>query len=347
MRHYFHWALCVLLLVAAAADAQERTFPDAEGRYTFTIQSDTLKPFQLDLAARQAATATIERLNELFRAPKVMNPPRGFEAHAVGRALVDPLTCPDQNCPTSPAALDLWLPLYYFVAGSDGTPTIRDDLSVAANVYTNAPDTTVGKWDQIGEGGMTDLRGRRMYYQPRQTGAFGGFPLFDDNFVIITKAQRLMWLPVTREAFLRAEIRDTESNIARIAPRAGDDETLIKRLTHLRAELDAMPGTARLSQAWHIPAESPIQSGLAAENAPDARPVVVVNLDFLDRTLPRSTVQMITVRMSWGQHLDEERAISTIADKDHVAVLRLWQLLNQLDWAKLGAMVVEPKPVRR
>jgi len=75
--------------------------------------------------------------------------------------------------------------------------------------------------------------------------------------------------------------------------------------------------------------------------------VVVVNLDFLDRTLPRSTVQMITVRMSWGQHLDEERAISTIADKDHVAVLRLWQLLNQLDWAKLGAMVVEPKPVRR
>jgi hypothetical protein len=338
-------SFCVLsLLFAASVHAQNRTFPDVQGTYTFKLEPDSLRPFGLDGAGREAAVATIERLNELFRATPVMTSPRGFDARVIGRALVNSHTCPGERCQASAVASHLWMLLYYFVEGVAGKPTTGDELNVAANVFTNAPGTTVTERHQLSYEGSTDPDGRTIYYEPRRTRTLGGFPMFDDDVVVITRNGRALWLPVTREAFLRAAIRDTQADIVKTGmPDSALAAGLRERVAHLRAELAALSPAACRTQAWHVAPESALESGLVAPGTAEARPLVVVNPDLLDRSLPRTAVQIITLRLNWGTYLDPQaRSVDTIGSDDHVSIRRLWQLLNQADWTKLAAMVVQP-----
>lgn len=336
---------CLVGLVCYGGSAQEpNPFAETPGTYTFKLDAEPLRAYRLDLAGRESARATVQQLNDIFRAAPVMNPPLGFEARSLGRAFVNRSTCPNENCTASAVVSQLWLQLYYFVKSREGKPVTGDELNVVLTAYTNWAGSTVTQRHQMSFDGIADMSGNMMYFEPRRTRTLGGFPVFDDDVVVVTKSHRPFWLPVSRETYLRAAMRDMRKAIAGIAMPGSDlDRGLRSRLGFLQAELDALSPAQRASQAWLLGSGASEDSGLAVPDAPDARPLIIVNPDFLDRSLPRTAVQMVAVRLNWGTYLDEEtRAIDTITADDHVGVRRLWELLNQTDWTKLAAMVAPP-----
>jgi hypothetical protein len=339
------FGLCVAVLcgfglgTSSRAQAPQR-LEEAPGRWIYAPEPASLRPYALDAAGTQAALATWQRLNDIFRAAPVMNPPRGLDARAVGRALDDRQSCPT-GCAGAPVVSNLWALLSYFVEGPGGKPITGVELNVALDAFTNSPATVMTEQDRLGYEAPTDADGRAMFREPRRTRTIGGHAMYNERLVVVTRSPRPLFLPVSRDSFLRASLRDARTQLTETGmPDSDLARGLRDRLRRVQAELDALTPTARASQAWFLEPESPLESGLAEANTPDARPLVVVNPDFLDRTAPRSAVQIVTIRLNWGTYFDETtRSLDTIGDDDHVSVRRLWQLLNQADWTKISALL--------
>ena len=71
--------VCVAVLcgfgLGASARAQALQRPeDALGRWAYTPEPASLRPYGLDAAGTQVALATWQRLNDIFRAAPVMDP---------------------------------------------------------------------------------------------------------------------------------------------------------------------------------------------------------------------------------------------------------------------------------
>ena len=351
MKSIFRYA-CLLSAIALPSPAQEpNPFGGVPGKYTFRLEADSFAAYRLDPASRDAALSTLRQIDDLLHAAPVMNPPRGFDASSLGRALTGTDVCPRENCSASPVASQVWLLLSYFVADESGRPVTGPELNVSLNVYANSPGASVSHRHQLDFEGASDINGRTMYFEPKQTRTIGGFPMFDDDVVVIARNHRPLWLPVSRDNFLRAALRDTRKAIADTGMPSSDlAQGLRARLDALQAESNALSPSELASQAWLGDSasagttEAAINSGLAPAGAPDARPLVIVNPEFLDRSLPRSAVQILAVRLNWGTYLDQQtRAIDTVSAGDHVSVLRLRQLIGQLDWKKLASLVAAPR----
>ena len=135
------------------------------------------------------------------------------------------------------------------------------------------------------------------FLQPASSGVVAGFPRYG-NYIVITKRQTPIWLPVSMESALRLVIaaeqkrmvylRDTRGPAAEIQRIEAKIAGLESHIASLRPEDRAAPAcsTGR-GEAWG----QRFQIGVAA----DCRPLVRPNWAFFDRQLPRSAPQVLLV----------------------------------------------------
>jgi hypothetical protein len=108
----------------------------------------------------------------------------------------------------------------------------------------------------------------------------------------------------------------------------------------LRQELAGLSPSARASQAYWGGMNSTL-SGLVAEGSPNSRPLVAVNPDFLDRSLPRTAMQILTVYFAWADPSPEGAAAAT-----HIGDRRLYEFLRDADWKRLAAVLDSDRSIQ-
>jgi len=157
-------------------------FPDRPGHWDQTIGAPAGSP--------------ITAIAGILRDTKVFHPPLGFEARL------------KQNG----ARLDLMF--YYFVAGAKGAPAWGGEANTMAEFEWNDLSATLGQDYDLWAEGLPLPDGRRISILPRQTAEFGGFPLYDNRRLIVTRSKRPWWTPVTRQQYLLALIarREEQAN---------------------------------------------------------------------------------------------------------------------------------------
>lgn len=85
--------------------------------------------------------------------------------------------------------------------------------------------------------------GEGIFYEPQKIGEFQGFPVYNTNAIAVAKSKEPLWIPVSRERFLKALIKEAEADVQELKERderlARDDEKTyqeLKSIDPVRAE---------------------------------------------------------------------------------------------------------------
>ena len=200
-------------------------------------------------------------------------------------------------------------------------------FSAPFTIAINDPDLV------LGNGGYLVDEDARFTFAPVSTGAVDGFPSYvaGENFVVITRDSRPLFVPVTQQQLLHLRIAqrrrsfdDMRSSLASLPDSPAKTTALERerqRLTALEAELASLIETQR-SQPALDPDGTPTRraSGLAEPGTARTRAIVTVNPNLFDPKKPRSSVQLIVLGSS-RYAPDLFASVQTQIDK--AALLRL------------------------
>ncbi|HTY09320.1 MAG TPA: hypothetical protein VMF29_09170 [Candidatus Edwardsbacteria bacterium] len=312
----------------ARADESEQYLFDHVGNWTFTLNpKGHIGPGSYAMTAAEQAqyAAKLERLAAIVHDAPTLDPPRGIDAAVTGSVGVPY----DENGECRPpyrtqrvvSELRLVLKYYYMDQGKAAVHPYPANMDVDFN---NTLPPIMG----CEQGDLKDDRGRTVYRMPAELRKVGGYPLYRNLVMLITLPGRPFWLPVSREQYLRALMTRA----------AADGEGTYKMLLDLyRKELDALTTGQRRSQAYIGAGIKP--SGLCEPGDEDASPVVTINPDYFDPTLPRTAVQLITIRWYTASNAVDFTAPVRPQDGDNPAEVRISELLEALDYRKIAALL--------
>ena len=181
---------------------------------------------------------------------------------------------------------------------------------IAAYVFGNGLEHV---W-RVGEKWQEDDKGA-MYWEPSRTGEIQGYPLYAPGIAVITRNERPIFRPVSRERAMRFMVSKNTKDVAELTQPAQANQ--VKRLraciARMEQELSALSPEERALPAYlattrvvgHDAACDPFST--AAD--PKARRIVAENPDFYDRTLPRSAIQVVLMNLSmFNRNAPDQRA---------------------------------------
>ena len=287
---------------------------------------------------RQEYVASLTKIYEVFSRVKTLNPPVGFE--------ITRYRSVRKGIPFLGAFRMMYFG--YYRSGPDQPVQVHRETAARMDVYVNnirvleESDYPVGGDDQ-----------GYFVYAPPQAGTLYGYPVYHrapglEPFtrIVLTNIKRPLFVPVSRERYLRSLIQKEEAEINRLtleynqAKKNNENlaryEVMLKiKMEQKKAyedELAAMSEAERCSQAWHphyrqLYKGGPLSSGLAEPGYKDARPLVTVNTEFFDRSLPPAAIQLIVVE--YPSKLPQGVYHNTIPEK----------ILADLDWKALEGLL--------
>jgi hypothetical protein len=119
----------------------------------------------------------------------------------------EPSPCRDHPVKTE---LTIWFCPFY-TEGVDKTLRVAANGAASILLSFNSLERTLGSSENL----IDDLDGARIYLKPEKTGEIMGFPVFDSDTMVITDSSTPYWIPVSREQYLRAAIREKELLLAK------------------------------------------------------------------------------------------------------------------------------------
>ncbi len=216
--------------------AQTRYLPDKVGKWTLRPPDYSAGKDQYGLSPVEKSRfeAKIGALISTIQQCKVFNPPMGIEPQVIAQYYAkpfpadDPDLCENQPCVRHPPGFYFYILVWYDLLTEPkdrfGHLDYRAPLVVglvnetAQEVWVavNNLTRTLGDLPWAAPRRLPD--GRQIRYMPRETAArVGGVPVYENHLgghLVLTKRDRAPWMPVTREQFVLALIRERERLMA-------------------------------------------------------------------------------------------------------------------------------------
>jgi hypothetical protein len=318
-------------------------------------------------AAELAALRTaLTRLEQVVHDTPMLTAPRGFDVHARQRL--------DRGCPGNPvlcrqAPLPGWIdfdfePYYRRPDGKVMTMKVPPDVEVAFN------DPAAAYVGHHAGSDLTDVSGNMIVGPLIEAERAGTVAILDTGVVILGRNPRPFFVPASREQYLRALV-------ARAVSRSQPVEEFRDELAALSSEQRRTPayidGTGRLVAASHEKAPPLFQfnSDDLAALSPEQRratPLFIFNPDYFDPALPRTALQLITVRFLGARDTNLEGIRLRLYDRpdllerspltpERLAYLastgldvtsyRVFELTRLLNYSALTALLAAPAPPAR
>jgi hypothetical protein len=158
-------------------------------------------------------------------------------------------------------------------------------------------------------------------------------------YIFLSTGSRPLWIPATREQFLRELIRAREADLAKdeahVSPegRVALTEARAALVDPLRSQLEGMSAGERASQAWVVHSSEVLP--LVPANAEGARRSVVFNPDYFDRSRPRTDIQLISIMLFFGT--PEKDVAPPFKDWPDVGKHRLWEFVKEVNGQQVAA----------
>jgi hypothetical protein len=215
--------LAAALLLCLPAAGQVRPLPDVPGTWQLSSPpASDAKWSGHSEAEGRIFLSKIQGIASRLHTAKVFNPPLGFNGEGwiqlSGSGRCEP-TEPCANVPVSGSLLFIFL---YFAEGPGGKPKTDREAVTEADFHFNDPH-------EVCRGNTFERHnGHEMMWLPVAMGQAAGVTLYyagppdpraHDAVAVIyfAKRDRPLWIPVTREQFLRDLIHDREGEVARQA----------------------------------------------------------------------------------------------------------------------------------
>lgn len=285
---------------------------DAPGRVAVTL--DEHNPAGLDPACASQFSANLQRVRDLLVARPTLQNLRGFEI--VGSLHADaPAVVPREPVPA--IAFVRYCPILRSRAGKP-FPYTDSSWQIVAGI--NEPC--------LGLDGPNLRSDPRLYYDPKPAGEVDGIRVYTvmngSELIVFTRTGRTPWVPVTREEYAAIWKGIWKKDPASMPPAGA--KVMQAVIDKLDAKLRAMTPEQRQMQA-----RSGFELSPTTSRADEAGSLAIVKADprWFDPALPRSAIQVISLKFDYSGDLDFARPEAT----KHPAPLRVWQTLHRSPWA--------------
>ena len=328
--------------------------PDQPGVWRSTYKStpaDMPKASAAELAALRTALTGIE---QVVHATPMLTAPRGFDVHVWQRL--------DRGCPKNPvlcrqAPLAGWIKFDFewYEVRNGKVITLRSEVDVEPpniDVAFNDPEATY-VLHQAGNPEPTDPSGNKIVGPLVELERVGNVVIYDNGVVMLGRNPRPFFIPATREDYLLDIVKQFARK--RDTARSGPDD--IEKI--FIDELAALSPEERRSQAY-TGTGAQTASRLVPASEPGATPLNKFNPAYFDPALPRTAIQLITVRFTdleqiraaLGDRPDllernpitPERIAFLAASGLNVASYRVFEVARLLDYSALAALLAAPAP---
>jgi hypothetical protein len=321
----FAITLLSLLMFQSAVASEFEYLPDQPGKANVIVARANTSMHNLPAVDAAAFNANLEHLRDLLIAQPEFNPPKGVAIDGYMRAND---TAPKVKGIPVPAFGHL-LSQPCFRDMKSGQPTWLKFTTDEIVVRVNYPQADL--CDPLNEEGSE----ARICYEPKRTGEINGFPVFQtkdgDELIVLSNSGKLLWVPYTREEFTNQFIRfwqeqtdKTSADTLSPAILKGHREFLAR----MSPEERKMPARALSSGNIYEPGLAPVGSDMG-------EPLVKINPQWFDPSMPRSAFQLIVVRFHYSGKLDSNKPAPD--QYGLVSALRLWQYLHSADWKAIAA----------
>jgi len=326
-----------------ATEGERYCFPGHLGGWKQSAQAASDGRFYgLTLAQSRLYLARMDSVRAILRAAPVLNPPMGMRASAWTDFCCTSQCQLAKTCGTRPPYGRIWLNFNYFIASKPTDPPFTiDELRSEAELFFNNPHRV------FDSSPLTKLAdGRGVFWLPLPSGQVGGMTLYrnqsgDDRYVFFTRNGPPLWVPVSREQFASALLREREADLAKNVadvPAQYRDQIVQANgplLDPLRAELRRMSAAERASQAW---VNNTMGNGdiLVPAHSSDGRPLVALNPGYFDLTRPRTDIQLIVLRLEGIPPAERKPGYANCSD---LGSDRLVQFVGEVNWARVMQLV--------
>lgn len=301
--------LCVAVPVAAAAQLEYR--PGHPGSWTYKSMRALAEP-KLSAEERALTLRQLRELGDVIAGTSVILPVRGVEIEAAERL---DLGCTNAEPPCALKQVGAWLEVAVMgYHALNGKVVLARDEPPGFTVSINDPFEALHD-RQYDYTRLFDARGSEIFMGLAELDkTVGGATVWDNNTVILTRAGRSLTVPVSREAYLRALIT-----------RESKAPPVVELLQAELAEL-----TNRNDPAWVGTTET--ISRLVPPGTTGATPLVSLNPGYFDGNLPRTAVQLITLRFMYGNGFRDGKPTPPEYGPD---AIKVWELRQAIDYARL------------
>lgn len=148
-----------------------------------------------------------------------------------------------------------------------------------------------------------------------------------------------------REQNLKLEAEMTERFRRESASEAGKAPAQVQLtaydglLTQYRETLESMTSEDRSAPAYYKRNATPLELGLVPAGFHDSSPLVVVNKDYFDKSLPRTAIQIMTVIVSASWIADPNWKNS--CDGQHPAIVLMHEVSTKTAWGAIRSKIMK------
>ncbi len=346
--------LALAFICLGSEGAGNKYVVDYPGKASMIVETSSTSRFGLKPAEASAFHASLGRFRDLLLAQPVFHPPVGMFIEGYIRA-----DSGGAVIKTEPVRGRGRIIYYPYVLGSKSNQPFRMIASDwVIEVTFNNP-----------AGGLSPTG--NFFYEPKAAGRLGGFPVYRDDglneYIVLSSTNKPLWVPLTREEYLRDCIKGIEKEIAgeksemaksrsnlspaELALLSPKDRAEIQKLLSDNTAMSMLERKLKLHQdalARMSPEERTAQAQYGnSGNSDPLSPQLVefgkagigsayakANPNWFDPSRPRSDIQLIIVKC-WYGGMDPDRP--AIDEYGNAASLRLWETLHNSDWKSISA----------
>ena len=314
-------------------------YPDLLGKWSYKLSTFNFGSYGLTAAEKDAFAKDMQELAAVFHETPVLSSPKGIDADA--SADLD-LPCAKDSCKQSRVKGKLGISLVFFCESKDGKPMRAQSGNASFTVFTNLQEVLASK-NSLWYNGMRDEQGNEIFFEPKKVKDVDGFPLYENGMMVIAKNNKPVWVPATVEQFLKLIIRDLKAEVEKsyknLPPEMAaqqPENPLSAMVKNMEAELAGLSPEKRKAPAYFISQQRMMLGPpIVDKSEPDARPLVMVNPDYFDKSLPRTAVQLIVI--SWSDIPNYGFVAPSFQEAPPES--REFEVLNTLDYKKLAGLL--------
>jgi hypothetical protein len=244
-------------------------------------------------AHKAAAAATMQKLYDIVLRDPGFREPIGYDMQPAAR-----IDMPPKHGYT-PIEYDVTGLMYWYRDEPGGGVRVLPVSMVAVYVFANNLDYffhQTNKWQEDEEG--------PMYFEPPRQPDVRGFPSWGKGLAVVTRNERPIFVPVSRERAMRVVLSTSKKGLA--DTRAANQDPGLARmrtcLDKMEQELSALSPVERSSPAYlattRVPGHDLLCDPFSSANDPNAQRIIAENPEFYDRSLPPTAIQVVLVNLS-------------------------------------------------
>lgn len=318
---------------------------DVQGdwRIDYLTNEDIAKSYAMTNGESEAFWNFMHQIVGIFQQQSVLNPPKGIMMRGDAGALEpgDYYLQHGSSYPDRRIMGDIWLKFIELRQGANGKLLPYnggDESHPQINVQTNYPGA-VSAYSGFGYERLYDSLDREIFFLPEQTNTLGGYPVYDGRVLVIADKSKPLFVPVTREQYLKAYIWWTEYTDKQNGTE-GENDFLLEGL---RQELQEMTPEERQKPAYfnmdmNRMGDQFRYSFLVDPETDEDRALVMFNPEYYDASRPRSDVQLITLTFLRDYPMTEPEPVA-LGEGNHIDSVRFGELMYSMDYTALSALL--------